>query len=163
MANYTSILSVPDGRCSLCSPACVCWGEGRPRPRTISVSSRPRLAWPGAGGTFVRQTGFGTSRWSSLLQNSPRLMEWDTTVTTRPSKAPLNGPAVLPCVIYGSEGWPAPATSSLYLMPLICLVGKYFCCFYISRVGLFILFSINSYCSLTINNKVVSCGLISGW
>lgn len=71
--------------------------------RTIFVSSWPRLARPTASGTFVRQTGFGTSRWSSLLQNAPQLMEWDTTVTTWPRKAPLNSPAVLPCVAYGSK------------------------------------------------------------
>lgn len=78
-------------------------GEG-PRPPTVAVSSWPRRAWPGAGGTFVRQTGFGTSRWSSLLWNSPQLMEWDTTVTTWSSKAALNSPAVLPCVTHGSLG-----------------------------------------------------------
>ena len=45
--------------------------QGGPRPRTISVSSWPRLAWPGAGGTLVRQTGSGTLRRLSLLQNAP--------------------------------------------------------------------------------------------
>lgn len=81
-----------------------CGGAGEaPSPRTISILSWPRLAWPRAGGTFVQQTGFGTLRWSSLLQNAPQLMEWDTTVTTWPSKAPLKSPAVLPCVTYGSK------------------------------------------------------------
>lgn len=65
----------------------------------------PFLAKPGMaqGWWFVQQTGFGTLRWSSLLQNAPQLMERDTTVTTWPSKAPLNSPAVLPCVTYGSR------------------------------------------------------------
>lgn len=56
-----------------------------------------------AQGWAVRQTGFGSLRRSSLLQNAPQLMSWDTTVTTWPSKAPLNSPAVLPCVTYGSK------------------------------------------------------------
>lgn len=126
MANYTSIHCGPDGRSSLCSPACT-WlrrsGEAprSPRsPQTISVSSWPRLAWPGAGGAFVRQTGFGTLRWSSLLQNAPQLMDWDTTVTTWPCKAPLNSPAVLPCVTYSSKSRPTTAMSFPYLRPLIC-------------------------------------------
>lgn len=80
---------------------CDCGGAGEaPSRRTISISSWPGLAWPRAGGAFVQQTGFGTLRWSSLLQNAPQLIEWDTTVTTWPSKAPLNSPAVLPCVTF---------------------------------------------------------------
>lgn len=37
-----------------------------PSPRTTSIYSWPRLAWPRAGWAFVWQTGFGTLRWSSL-------------------------------------------------------------------------------------------------
>ncbi len=103
---------------------CDCGGEGRRCPHPISVSSWPRLAWPGAGGAFVRQTGFGTSRWSSLLQNAPQLMDWDTTVTTWPSKAPLNSPAVVPCVTYSTKDLPTTALSSPCLKPLICVVVK---------------------------------------
>lgn len=36
-----------------------------------SVPSWPRLAWPGAGGTFVQQPDVGTSYRSSLLQKCP--------------------------------------------------------------------------------------------
>lgn len=128
MANYTSIHSGPHGRCSLCSPACDVTAEERGGPVPGPSPSLPSQGWhgPGAGGTFVQQTDFGTSHWSSLLQNAPQLMEWDTTVTTWPSKAPLNSPAVLPCVTYGSEGWPTTAISSLYLKPLICVVVKYY-------------------------------------
>lgn len=134
--------------------------RGGPVPRTISVSSWPRTPWPGAAAAFVRQTGFGTSRWSSLLQNAPQLMEWDTTVTTWPSKAPLNSPAALPCVTYGNKSRPTTATPSPYREPLICAVVK--CFIYTSRAGPFILHYISSYRGLAINNKVVSRGLTSG-
>lgn len=70
---------------------------------------------------FVRQTGFGTSRWSSLLQNAPQLMEWDTTVTTWPQrKAALNRPAVFPCVTYGSKSVHVPSNPKALNMLRLC-------------------------------------------
>lgn len=106
--------------------ACDCWGAGRPCLWTISVASWPMLARPGAWGTFVRQTAFGTSRWSSSLQNAPQLMEWDTTVTTWPSTAPMNRPAVLPCVTYGSVGRPTTT-----LKPVLLGNVMFFCVYFL--------------------------------
>ena len=119
---------------AVCSPP-VCMRPGEERGGLSP--SLPGQGWhgPGAGAAFVRQTGFGTSRWSSLLQNAPQLMEWDTTVTTWPSKAPLNSPAVFPCVIYGSVGRPNTAISCPYLKHLICAVV-----FVFTGLDVFILF-----------------------
>lgn len=112
MPNYTCILSAPNGNHSMCSPACM-WRLGSRQHRlwTISVASWPMLARPGAQETFVRQTAFGTLRWSSLLQNAPQVMEWDTTVTTWTSTALMNRPAVSPCVTCGSVGRPTTVIS----------------------------------------------------
>lgn len=67
---------------------CVCV-ERRGGRRSLVHPSAPGRRGPEAAGAFVRQTGSGTLRWSSLLQNASQLIDWDAAVTSRPSATPL--------------------------------------------------------------------------
>lgn len=118
MANYTCIHGGPAGG-AVSALHLVCHCRGPPSHRTIFTSCWPSLAWPGAGGTSVQESSFGTLRWSSLLQKAPQLMKWDKTVKTWTSKATLSRPAVALCPLWQQE-------LSTYILslqrPIICSI-----------------------------------------
>lgn len=83
--------------------ACVC-GEEWGGHCSLDRPSAPGWCGPEAAGAFVRQTGSGTLRRSSLLQNASQLIDWDAAVTSRSCTTPLwIAPAALPCVTFGGS------------------------------------------------------------
>lgn len=135
-----------------------CGGAGRPPiPRTLWVSPwhKAGMAW-GAGGRRVRQTGFGTSRWLSLLQNAPTAY----VVGRDCHNAAQQSSSKQPCCVTLCHLWHRAPTSHL-LYPLFHL-----CCsemLYFFRVGLFFYPILHQPLSKPCNRKtVVLRGLTSG-
>lgn len=162
MANYTSIHCGPDGRHSLRSPA-------RTWPLRSGEAPRP----PDHLRLFLAKAGMAQGWWN--VCSTDRL--WHLALVIFVTKCPpaygmgqdchnlaKQSSSEYSCCATLCHLWQQRLANNCYILSIPKAFNLY-CSemLYFSRAGHFIPFNISSYRSLTINNKVVSRGLTSGW